>query len=60
MIFRKGRRISNELFFTYGDMEMEIMSKYTYLGIVFTSGGSFNDPQKNFVRSSLKSDLHIK
>ena len=48
MIFRKGGRISDDLSFTYyGDMETEIVSKYTYLGIVFTSGGSFNVAQKN-------------
>ena len=46
MIFRKGGRISDDLSFIYGDMEMEIVSKYTYLGIVFTSGGSFNVAQK--------------
>ena len=36
MMFSKGERISNDLSFTYGDMEMEVVSKYTYLGIAFT------------------------
>ena len=45
MIFRKGERIRNDFFFTYGDTKIEIVSKYTYLGIVFTSGGSYDVAQ---------------
>lgn len=54
MIFRKGGRISDDLSFTYGDMEMEIVSKYTFLEIVFTSGGSFNVAQKTLSDQALK------
>ena len=35
-------------------MEMEITSKYTYLGIVFTSGGSFNVAQKTLSDQAFK------
>ena len=54
MIFIKGGRISDDLSFTYGDMEMEIVSKFTYLGIVFTSGGSLNVAQKTLSDQALK------
>ena len=39
MIFRKGGRLERNTLFKYGDTELEIVSKYTYLGIVFTTGG---------------------
>lgn len=45
MIFRKGGRIRGNLSFKYGDIELEIVPKFTYLGIVFTSGGSYNTAQ---------------
>ena len=60
MSFRKGGRISDDLSFTYGDMEMETVSKYMYLGIVFTSGGSFNVAQKTLSDQPLKAIFHIK
>ena len=54
MIFRNSGRISDYLSFTYGDMEVEIVLKYTYLGIVFTSGGSLNVAQKTLSDQALK------
>ena len=44
----------DNLSFTYGDMEMEIVPNYTYLGIVFTSGGSLNITLKTLSDQALK------
>ena len=45
MIFRKGGKLERNTLFKYGDTELEIVSKSTYLGIVFTTGGSYNTAQ---------------
>ena len=45
IIIRKGGRLPQNLEFRYGDMNLEIVSKFTYLGIVFTSGDSFAEAQ---------------
>ncbi len=41
MIFRKGGRLPAALKFYYNNLEIEIVSKWSYLGIVFSPGGSF-------------------
>ena len=38
LIFRKGGRLPNGLRFTYNGTKIEILSRFSYLGIVFTSG----------------------
>ena len=43
MIFRKGGRLSNNLDFKYGNNPIEIVCRFSYLGVVFTTGGSFTD-----------------
>ena len=43
MIFRKGGRLRRNLTFLYKGQELEIVDKFTYLGIVFTPGGSFTN-----------------
>ena len=43
LIFRKGGRLPQNLQFYYGDIVLEMTSKFTYLGIVFTTGGSFSE-----------------
>ena len=45
LIFRKGGRLSQNLQYYYGDIVLEITSKFTYLGIVFTTGDSFSEAQ---------------
>ena len=39
VIFRKGGMVSRQTRFYYGDFELELVNKFTYLGIVFTVGG---------------------
>ena len=54
VIFRKGGRIPIDLTFKYNGEEIEIVSKFSYLGIVFTSGGSCHETQKTLAGQSLK------
>ncbi|MES9880123.1 MAG: reverse transcriptase family protein, partial [Sedimenticola sp.] len=43
MIFRKGGRLPANLKFYYNNLEIEIVTKFSYLGVVFTPGGSFSE-----------------
>ena len=54
VIFRKGGRIPTDLTFKYYGDVIEIVSKFSYLGIVFTSGGSCHETQKTLAGQSLK------
>ena len=54
MVFRKGGRLSSNLKFTYQDKVIEVINKFSYLGIVFTSGGSSYETQKTLSGQALK------
>jgi len=54
MFFRKGRRLRNNISFTYVGASIDIVSKFVYLGIVFTTGGSFSDAQSALAGQSFK------
>ena len=54
MIFKKGGRLPNNLSFTYGGDQLEIVKKFVYLGIVFTTGGSFSEAQNTLAGQALK------
>ena len=41
MIFRKGGANNRNFSFIYSGVVIEIVKKFTYLGVVFTTGGSF-------------------
>ena len=41
MVFRKRGRLKRELRFYYNNNEVAIVSQFTYLGIIFTTGKSF-------------------
>ena len=41
LIFRKGGRLCENMTFHYGVHDLEIVSKFVYLGLVFSTGGSF-------------------
>jgi len=42
MVFRNGGPLRKNLQFVYKGEVLEIVNTFTYLGIVFTVGGSFN------------------
>ena len=46
MIFRKGGRLPDNLQFNYNNSSIEIVNKFCYLGVVFTTGGSNFETQK--------------
>ena len=54
VIFRKGGRLPKDLKFTYKGLELEIVNKFTYLGVVFTSGGSCFETQKTLAGQAMK------
>ena len=54
LIFRKSGRLPNGLRFTYNGTEIEIVSRFSYLGIVFTSGGSCKEAQRTLAGQALK------
>jgi hypothetical protein len=39
-IVMKGGRVRRGTHFTYKDKHLEIVNKFSYLGMIFTSGGS--------------------
>ena len=55
MIFRKGGRYSQDCSFTYAGETIEIVQNFNYLGVVFSSGGSFQKATDTFVGKALRS-----
>ena len=46
MVFRKWGILPRDLMFYYNGMEINIVNTFSYLGIVFSTSGSFSDCQK--------------
>ena len=46
MIFRKRGNLPRNLSFSYEGNNIEIVGKFVYLGITFTTRGSFNETHK--------------
>ena len=45
MVFRKGGMLSRNLSFSLNNTVLETVNKFIYLGIVYTTGGSFTETQ---------------
>ena len=45
LIFRKGRLPQREIIFYYNENELEIVKHFQFLGVVFSTGGSFTEAQ---------------
>ncbi|MCG8034648.1 MAG: endonuclease/exonuclease/phosphatase family protein, partial [Candidatus Thiodiazotropha taylori] len=54
MVFRKGGILPRNLAFYYDGELLEIVSKFRYLGIVFTAGGSFSEAQNTLAGQAQK------
>ncbi|MCW4345840.1 MAG: reverse transcriptase family protein [Candidatus Thiodiazotropha endolucinida] len=54
MVFRKGGMLPRHLIFYYEGEPLEIVSKFKYLGIVFTTGGSFAEAQTTLAGQAQK------
>ena len=55
VVFRKGGILSRQTHFYYGDLEIDIVNKFTYLGIVLQSGGAFTEAHNALAGQALKS-----
>ena len=54
MVFRKGGRLRDNISFYYDGSELEIVNKFVYLGVTFTTGGSFHETQNRLAGKGLK------
>ena len=54
MIFRKGGNLPRNISFTFQGKNIEIVNRFVYLGITFSTGGSFNDTHKTLSGQALK------
>ena len=54
MIFRKGVRVPDNISFNYRNREIEIVKKFTYLGFVFTCGGSLVETYNTLSGQAIK------
>ena len=53
MVCRKGNRRPT-VNLTYGDHELKVVDKFTYLGVTLSSNGKFHSAQKNLAEQSFK------
>lgn len=60
MVFRKGGSLPKDLKFYYKGNEVEIVSKFSYLGVVFTAGGSFSNAQTTLAGQAQKAIFKLK
>ena len=60
MIFKKGGQNRKHLKFTYQVNELEIVNKFTYLGVIFTKGASFSATYDSFSGQALKALFKLK
>ena len=56
IVFRKGGLLPRN----YDNTELEIVSSFTYLGMVFTSGGSFSTAQQTLAGQAQKDVYKLK
>ena len=54
MCFRKGGQLSRDTQFFYNGNMVEIVHTFTYLGVVFSTSGSFTEAQKTLSGQALK------
>ena len=54
MVFRKGGILPRNLSFTFQGNMIEIVNKFVYLGISFSTGGSFTETHKTLSGQALK------
>ena len=54
MTFRRGGILPRDMKFYYYDVELDIVNKFPYLGIVFSTGGSFSVCQETLAGQGMK------
>ena len=60
MIFRKGGTNRRNVKFDYNGVNIDIVNKFTYLGVVFTTGGSFSETHDALAGQALKAIFKLK
>ena len=62
MIFSKGHKYFKKFHFFYNNLEIEIVEKYKYLGIIIYFNGNFKHAAEHLYNQSLKAlfSLHSK
>ena len=60
MVFRKGGILPRNLAFFYNEQQLEIVSKFWYLGVVFPAGGSFSEAQNTLAGQAQKAIFQLK
>ena len=58
-MFRKGGRLPRNLKFNYNGIELSIVESFSYLGVVFTPGGSFSSAQSTLAGQAQKAILRL-
>ena len=54
MVFRRGGILPRDMKFYYSNVELSIVNHFSYLGIVFSTGGSFSECHKTLAGQALK------
>lgn len=54
MVFRRGGQLPRNMAFYFNGQPIEIVKEFKYLGIVFTSGGSFSEAQNTLAGQAQK------
>ena len=54
VVFKKGGALGHRDHWFYGGQEVEIVNQFTYLGVVFSSGGSFMQNSKTLAGKALR------
>ena len=54
MIFQKGGQLKQTYHWTYDSEDIEVVKSFIYLGVLFTSGGSFQQATNTLVRAALR------
>ena len=60
MIFQKGGTNRRNVKFDYNGVNIDIVNKFTYLGVVFTTGGSFSETHDALAGQALKAIFKLK
>ena len=60
MVLRKGETIRQKMVFKYGCSNIEIIRKFTFLGVVFTTGGAFSKTHEALSGQALKAIFKLK
>ena len=54
MIFQKGGQLKQTYYWTYNNEEIEVVKSFVYLGVLFSSGGSFQQATSTLVGKALR------